>query len=111
MIAQVRRRRSLHLPNLLAHQLSQHSVENRGSIHITLWLAAYSALQGINQPANAIPPVDFCMMAKAMGAKAHKIRHPKEFEQIDYHALCSSNGPTLLDVYIDPEEAPPLGMV
>lgn len=59
----------------------------------------------------AIPPVDFCMMAKAMGANAHKIRHPKDFEQIDYQALCSRNGPTLLDVYIDPEEAPPLGMV
>jgi acetolactate synthase-1/2/3 large subunit len=59
----------------------------------------------------AIPPVDFCMMAKAMGVKAHKIQHTKDFEQIDYQALCSRKGPTLLDVYIDPEEAPPLGMV
>ncbi len=59
----------------------------------------------------AIPPVDFFMMAKAMGAEAHKIRDPKDFEQIDYQALCSRKGPTLLDVYIDPEEAPPLSMV
>lgn len=58
-----------------------------------------------------IPPVDFFMMAKAMGAEAHKIRDPKDFEQIDYQALCSRKGPTLLDVYIDPEEVPPLGMV
>jgi acetolactate synthase-1/2/3 large subunit len=58
----------------------------------------------------AIPPVDFCLMAEATGANAHKIRDPKDFEQIDYQALCRRNGPTLLDVYIDPEEAPPIGM-
>ena len=58
----------------------------------------------------SIPPVDFCMMAKATGANAHKIRDPKDFEKIDYQALCKRNGPTLLDVTIDPEEAPPIGM-
>lgn len=59
----------------------------------------------------AIPPVDFCQMAKAAGADAYTIRHPNDFEQLDYHALCSRDGPTLLEVSIDPEEAPPLGMV
>lgn len=59
----------------------------------------------------AIPPVDLCGMAKAAGADAYTIRDPKDFDQIDYHALCSRKGPTLLEVYIDPEEAPPLGMV
>jgi len=58
----------------------------------------------------AIPPVDFCMMAEATGANAHKIRDPEDFEHIDYQALCRRNGPTLLEVYIDPEEAPPIGM-
>ena len=58
----------------------------------------------------AIPPVDFCMMAEATGANAHKIRGPKDFEHIDYQALCRRNGPTLLEVTIDPEEAPPIGM-
>jgi len=58
----------------------------------------------------SIPPVDFNLMAKAMGVNAHTIRYPRDFEQIDYKALCSHNGPTLLDVYVDPEEAPPLGM-
>jgi acetolactate synthase I/II/III large subunit len=58
----------------------------------------------------AIPPVDFCMMAEATGANAHKIRDPKDFEHIDYQALCRRNGPTLLEVTIDPEEAPPIGM-
>lgn len=58
----------------------------------------------------AIPPVDLAMMAKAVGANAYTIRHPQEFEQIDYLALCTHKGPTLLEVYIDPEEVPPLGM-
>ncbi|RKZ81296.1 MAG: thiamine pyrophosphate-binding protein [Candidatus Parabeggiatoa sp. nov. 1] len=58
----------------------------------------------------AILPVDFGMMAKAVGANAYTIRHLEDFEQIDYHALCTRSGPTLLDVYIDPEEVPPLGM-
>jgi len=58
----------------------------------------------------AIPAVDFCRMAKAAGADAYTIRHSDDFEQLDYHALCSRKGPTLLEVYIDPEAAPPLGM-
>jgi acetolactate synthase-1/2/3 large subunit len=58
----------------------------------------------------AIPPVDFCMMAEATGANAQKIQDPKDFEHIDYQALCRRNGPTLLEVTIDPEEAPPIGM-
>jgi acetolactate synthase-1/2/3 large subunit len=58
----------------------------------------------------SIPPVDFSMMAKATGANAHKIRDLKDFEHIDFQALCKRKGPTVLDVTIDPEEAPPIGM-
>jgi acetolactate synthase I/II/III large subunit len=58
----------------------------------------------------AVPPVDFCQMAKAAGADACTIRHPEDFEKLDYLAMCSRKGPTLLEIYIDPEEAPPLGM-
>jgi len=58
----------------------------------------------------SIPPVDFCGMAKAAGADAYAIRHSNDFEQLDYRALCSRKGPTLLEVFIDPEAVPPLGM-
>jgi acetolactate synthase-1/2/3 large subunit len=58
----------------------------------------------------AISPVDFNQMAKSVGANVYTIRHPQDFDQIDYQALCTRQGPTLLEVYIDPEEAPPLGM-
>jgi acetolactate synthase-1/2/3 large subunit len=58
----------------------------------------------------SIPPVDFCMMARATGANSYKIQEPKDFEHIDYQALCVRKGPTVLDITIDPEEAPPIGM-
>jgi len=58
----------------------------------------------------AIPPIDFCQMAKAAGADAYAIRHPEDFEKLDYQTLCSRKGPTLLEISIDPEEVPPLGM-
>jgi acetolactate synthase-1/2/3 large subunit len=58
----------------------------------------------------SIPPVDFCMMAKATGANSYKIQELKDFEQVDYQALCGRKGPTILDIAIDPEEAPPIGM-
>lgn len=57
-----------------------------------------------------IPPVDFAMMARATGAEAHTIRIAEDFERIDWQALASRQGPTLLDVRIDPEERPPLAM-
>ncbi len=59
----------------------------------------------------SIPPVDFCMMAEAVGAKAYALRSTEDFDKIDYKELFKQNGPTLLDIYIDPEEQPPLGMV
>jgi len=68
-------------------------------------------LAGTEPRGFGIPPVDFCRMAKAAGAEAYTIRHPNDFEQLDCHAMCSRKGPTLLEVYIDPEEMPPLGMV
>lgn len=67
-------------------------------------------LSGIEPVDYSIPSVDFNMMARAVGANAHTIRHSEDFEKIDFPALCRRNGPTLLDVYIDPEEPPPLGM-
>jgi acetolactate synthase I/II/III large subunit len=67
-------------------------------------------LTGTEPQAFAIPPVDFCGMAKATGADAYLIKSPKDFERLDYYAMCSRKGPTLLEVYIDPEAKPPLRM-
>jgi acetolactate synthase I/II/III large subunit len=58
----------------------------------------------------SIPAVDFAMMARATGAQAYTIRGALDFESIDWQVLAGHQGPTLLDVIIDPEESPPLGM-
>ncbi len=58
----------------------------------------------------AVPPVDFSLLAKAVGAKGYTIRQPEDFEQLDYQAICNHPGPTVLDVHIDPEESPPIGV-
>lgn len=67
-------------------------------------------LAGSEPQTFSLPKVDFCLMAKAAGAEAFTVRHPKDFEKIDFHGLCRRKGPTLLEVFIDPEARPPLGM-
>jgi len=57
-----------------------------------------------------IPAVDFSMMARATGAEAYTIRAGKDFDRIDWQELTQRQGPTLLEVLIDPEEPPPLAM-
>ncbi len=58
----------------------------------------------------SIPPVDFSMMAESVGAMGYTIRNDKDLARIDFQAIFERNGPTLLDIHIDPEEKPPLGM-
>jgi acetolactate synthase-1/2/3 large subunit len=58
----------------------------------------------------SIPPVDFAMMARAAGAEAHTLRGLEDFDRLDWQALAARQGPTLLDIAIDPEEQPPLAM-
>jgi acetolactate synthase-1/2/3 large subunit len=67
-------------------------------------------LLGKEQVAFSIPAVDFAMMARATGAHSHTIREAKDFDRIDWQKLSLRQGPTLLDVLIDPEEKPPLAM-
>lgn len=57
-----------------------------------------------------LPLTDFAAMARAMGAEAYTIRSPADFAALDVAAICSSPGPTLLDVYIDPEQVPPMSL-
>jgi acetolactate synthase-1/2/3 large subunit len=49
-------------------------------------------------------------MAKAVGAQAFSIRCPEDFEKLDYTAICSRKGPTLIEIQIDPEITPPIRM-
>ncbi len=56
-----------------------------------------------------LPAVDFAMVAKGMGAQGIKIRNVEDFASLDIEQLCTTNGPTLLDIHIDPEAVPPIG--
>ncbi len=55
-----------------------------------------------------LPPTDFAMLARSMGAQAFTITAPADMDALDIDAICERNGPTLLDVHIDPDEVPPM---
>lgn len=57
-----------------------------------------------------LPKVDFAMMAAAMGIPGHVIRSPADLDALDFNAILSRGGPTLLDVRIDGEEVPPMNL-
>lgn len=57
-----------------------------------------------------LPKVDFAAMAAAMGIPGHVVRSPQELDALDFSALLSRRGPTLLDVRIDGEEVPPMNL-
>jgi len=56
-----------------------------------------------------LPPVDFCQIARAMGARACRIRSLDDLNRLDVAEMCAARGPTLLEIHIDPEETPPMG--
>lgn len=67
-------------------------------------------LAGAERIAFELPPTDFAAFARAMGADAHVIESPGDFEHLDINAICRRPGPTLLDVRIDGEEVPPMNL-
>ncbi len=67
-------------------------------------------LAGAERIAFELPPTDFAAMARAMGADAYTVRGPEDMDALDIEAICRRKGPTLLDVYIDPEEVPPMNL-
>lgn len=66
-------------------------------------------LGGGEQIAYQLPPTDFAAIARALGGRAHTIRSAEDLQALDVKAICNYPGPTLLDVYIDPDEVPPMG--
>ncbi len=67
-------------------------------------------LSGAEAIGYELPAVDFAQIARAQGAQAYTIRTPEDFQRLDFEQIFTpATGPTLLDVYIDPEEAPPIG--
>jgi acetolactate synthase-1/2/3 large subunit len=57
-----------------------------------------------------LPPTDFAALARALGAEGITIRSPEELSRLDIASMCARKGPTLLDVYVDPDEVPPMNV-
>lgn len=67
-------------------------------------------LAGNENHANELPEVDFSMMASAMKIEAYRINSIEELEALNFASLFERNGPVLLDMLIDPEVVPPIGI-
>ncbi|MFZ2162572.1 MAG: thiamine pyrophosphate-binding protein [Sideroxyarcus sp.] len=67
-------------------------------------------LAGVEQIGCDLPPTDFAALARALGAEGITIRSPEELSGLDVAGMCARKGPTLLDVFIDPEEVPPMSV-
>ena len=67
-------------------------------------------LAGAEQIGFELPPVDFRLMAESMGIPGHVIRTAADFDRLDLNAIMRNPGPTVLDVRIDGEEVPPMGL-
>ncbi|RYY04509.1 MAG: thiamine pyrophosphate-binding protein [Gammaproteobacteria bacterium] len=53
--------------------------------------------------------VNYAALAQAMGVDGIVIESPSELDALDFNALFSKKGPTLIDVRIDRNEVPPMG--
>jgi len=67
-------------------------------------------LTGAEQIGTGLPKSDFAACARAMGASGYNIDTPNDLLDLDVNALITGGGPTVLDVHIDPEEVPPIGL-
>jgi len=57
-----------------------------------------------------LPRVDFAAFARAMNIEGHVVDSPDDLAALDIKSFCAKRGPTLIDVRIDREEAPPLNI-
>jgi len=67
-------------------------------------------LAGAEPIGTALPQVDYALMARAMGIAGHVIHSAADLAALDWPTLLSRRGPTLLDVRIDGDEVPPMGL-
>ena len=67
-------------------------------------------LAGAEQVGVELPKVDFRLLAESMGIPGHVIRTAEDFDNLDLDAILRNPGPTVLDVRVDKEEVPPMGL-
>jgi acetolactate synthase-1/2/3 large subunit len=67
-------------------------------------------LAGAERVGVDIPNVDFRMLAESMGIPGFVIRTADDLDHLDLDAILLHEGPILLDVRVDKEEIPPMGL-
>ncbi len=67
-------------------------------------------LSGAEPIGYQLPTTDFAGLAKTLGAAGYVITSPQDLHMLDIDHVCKRKGPTLLDVRIDREETPPMGV-
>ncbi len=67
-------------------------------------------LTGAEQTSTDLPQISFSRMARAMGVDAFTIRSPQDLLELDIDEIIHKKSPTLLDVLIDKNEIPPIGL-
>ena len=55
-----------------------------------------------------LPRVNFVKWGKSMGIPGYYIHAPSDLEKLDIEKIINKPGPKILDVYVDPEEVPPI---
>jgi len=65
-------------------------------------------LNNSEDTANQLPNIGYALMAASMGIMSHTIEAPEDLEKLNIKSICNRNGPTLIDVKIDPNEVPPI---
>ena len=88
--------------------------ENLNIIFIILNDSEYGMVKhgqrlGTGEPIGfTLPNVDFVKWGKSMGIAGYEIRSPADLEMLDISKILDESGPKIFDVYVDPEEVPPI---
>jgi acetolactate synthase-1/2/3 large subunit len=67
-------------------------------------------LAGAEQVGVELPVVDFRLLAASLGVPGYVIRTADDFDRLDLDQILRREGPTLLDVRVDKDEIPPMGV-
>ncbi len=65
-------------------------------------------MAGAERIGTELPSVDFSKFAQSMGVAGYQIRTPSDLLDLNFEAICSRKGPTVLDVLVDRTEEPPM---
>ena len=67
-------------------------------------------LTGAEQIGVDMPLANFATIARALGADGYTVYSPDDLLTIDVEKICTQKKPALIDVRVDQEEVPPIGM-